>query len=114
MSKKAASTSEPMLVTDDEVLALAFEGIGIRAEVIKEKDRLMRFLREKEAELPDLVFMNESVAEASFDYRWRLLRRKVAKPIFAVVPDLKKPRGLRLPELKKLIERSLGYKGLKI
>ncbi|RLG41469.1 MAG: hypothetical protein DRO05_03875 [Thermoproteota archaeon] len=106
--------SQPLLLTNDEILAAAFEAIGIKSFIVKDKDEVLRILKEREAELPDIVFLNESVAEMISEHRERILQRRVFKPIFAVVPDLKKPRGLRLRELRELIEKSLGYKGLKV
>ncbi len=107
-------TSQPLLLTNDELLASAFEAIGIKSLLVRERNEVLRILREGEAKLPDIVFMNESVAEMISDYRERVLQRRLFKPIFAIIPDLKKPRGLRLEELRNLIEKSLGFKGLKV
>ncbi|RLG40859.1 MAG: hypothetical protein DRN90_04845 [Thermoproteota archaeon] len=115
MSEKSGPT-QPLLLTDDELLASAFEAIGIKSFIVRDKSEALRVLREREAEakMPDVVLMNESVAEMISDYRERILQRRIFKPIFAIIPDLKKPKGLRIRELRDLIEKSLGFKGLKI
>ncbi|RLG48536.1 MAG: hypothetical protein DRO00_00570 [Thermoproteota archaeon] len=114
MMSETYEPSQPLLLTDDELLASAFEAIGIKSYIVRDKNEVLRILRREEDELPEIVFMNESVAEMISDYRERILQRRIFKPIFAVIPDLKKPRGLRLRELRDLIEKSLGFKGLKV
>ena len=113
MGSRARVVSHPIAVTDDEVLALGFEMIGIPAEVIKGRRELLRFFREKETELPHVIFINERVAEKIRDYREDLLRRGRVTPVFAVVPDMEGARGTRLRELSSLLAKALGSEELK-
>ncbi len=113
MSQQVRVASSPIAVTDDEVLALGFEMIGIPARVIKGRRNLLRFFRDHEAELPHVVFMNERVADEIADYRHNLLRRKKIYPVFAIVPDMEGARGTRLKELASLLAKVLGSEELK-
>lgn len=114
MSTHTRIASSPIAVTDDEVLALGFEMIGVPAKIIRGRRNLIRFFREHESELPHVVFINERVAEEIRDYREDLLRRGKVQPVFAVVPDLEGSRGTRLKELASLLTRALGSEELKL
>ncbi len=113
MSERTRIASSPIAVTDDEVLALGFEMIGVPAKVIKGRRNLIRFFRDNESELPHVVFVNERVAEEIKGYREDLLRRGKVSPVFAVVPDMEGARGVRLKELASLLARALGSEELK-
>ncbi|MEM2291555.1 MAG: hypothetical protein QW711_07945, partial [Candidatus Korarchaeum sp.] len=113
MSERGKISSSPIAVTDDEILALGFEMIGISAKVLKGRSVLVRFFRENEGELPHVVFVNERVAEEIRDYREDLLRRGKVRPVFAIVPDMDGSRGVRLRELSSLLARALGTEELK-
>jgi len=113
VSERTRIASSPIAVTDDEVLALGFEMIGIPAKIIKGRRNLVRFFREHEAELPHVVFVNERVAEEIGDYREDLLRRGKVRPVFAIVPDMEGARGTRLKELASLLAKALGSEELK-
>jgi len=113
MSERGSIASSPIAVTDDEILALAFEMIGISSKVLKGRSALIKFFRENENELPHVVFVNERVAEEIRDYREDLLRRGKNRPIFAIVPDIEGSRGVRLKELSSLLARALGSEELR-
>ncbi len=113
MSQRVRVASSPIAVTDDEVLALGFEMIGIPARVIKGRRNLLKFFRDHEAELPHVVFMNERVANEIADYRHDLLRRGKVYPVFAIVPDMEGARGTRLKELASLLAKALGSEELR-
>ncbi len=114
MDTRGKLVSSPIAVTDNEVLALGFEMVGIQAKVIKGRRELLRFFRENEGSLPHIVFINESVAEQIRDYRQDLIRRGRVTPVFAIVPDLEGSRGTRLEELRTLLVKALGSEELKI
>lgn len=113
MSERGKISSSPIAVTDDEILALGFEMIGISAKILKGRSTLIKFFRENESELPQVVFVNERVAEEIRDYREDLLRRGKVRPVFAIVPDMEGSRGIRLKELSSLLARALGTEELK-
>lgn len=114
MSVRPRIASSPIAITDDEVLALGFEMIGIPAKVIRGRKNLIRFFREKENELPHVVFINERVAEEIKSYREDLLRRGRVSPVFAIIPDMEGARGIRLKELASLLAKALGSEELKL
>ncbi|HDM92342.1 MAG TPA: hypothetical protein ENG69_02995 [Candidatus Korarchaeota archaeon] len=116
MSRLSEGRTEeiPLAVVDNEILALGFEMVGVRARVIRGRKSLLEFFREHERSLPHVVFVNERVFEEIESYRTDLLRKGKLKPVFAVVPDLEKPRGVRLRQLRELLLRALGTEELKI
>ncbi|RDD54176.1 MAG: hypothetical protein BA066_00020 [Candidatus Korarchaeota archaeon NZ13-K] len=113
MTVRGKISSSPIAVTDDELLALGFEMIGISAKVLKGRSALIRFFKDNEGELPHVVFVNERVAEEIRDYREDLLRRGKVSPVFAVVPDMEGCRGIRLKELSSLLAKALGTEELR-
>lgn len=113
MTVRGKISSSPIAVTDDELLALGFEMIGISAKVLKGRSALIRFFKDNEGELPHVVFVNERVAEEIRDYREDLLRRGKVSPVFAVVPDMEGSRGIRLKELSSLLAKALGTEELR-
>lgn len=113
MSERGKISSSPIAVTDDEILALGFEMIGISAKVLKSRSALIKFFRENEGELPHVIFVNERVAEEIRDYREDLLRRGKSKPVFAIVPDIEGSKGIRSKELSSLLAKALGTEELK-
>lgn len=112
MSVRSRIASSPIAITDDEVLALGFEMIGISAKVIRGRRNLITFFRDNESELPHVVFVNERVAQEIRSYREDLLRRGKVSPVFAVVPDMEGARGVRLKELASLLTKALGSEEL--
>jgi len=101
------SSDSVMAVVDDEIMAMAFEMVGIKAVVIKETRELFRFFRE-EQNLPSVIFINERVAEKIGPIRMDLINRGRIIPVFAVVPDMEGSRGVRLSELKSYLARAIG------
>jgi len=104
----------PLAVVDNEILALGFEMVGVKAVVLRGRRKLLEFFREQEKSLPHVVFVNERVFEEIEPYRADMLRKGKIKPVFAVVPDLEKPRGVRLRQLRQLLLRALGTEEIKI
>ncbi|MGB9630376.1 MAG: V-type ATP synthase subunit F [Candidatus Methanodesulfokora sp.] len=110
MSKSSDSV---MAVVDDEIMAMAFEMVGIKAVVIKETRELFRFFKE-EQNLPPVIFINERVAEKIGPIRTDLISRGRITPVFAVVPDMEGSRGVRLNELKSYLARAIGSSEVEI
>ncbi len=104
----------PIALVDDDILALGFAMLGIEPHVIRGRKNLLKFLRDMGDSVPHVIFVNERVYEEIEPYRREILRMGLVKPVFAVVPDLEGPRGVRFRELRELLIRALGSESLKV